>query len=904
MNHEPKRPSPDALLAYAQVEEQQQVQGKLKIFLGYVAGVGKTYAMLEAAHQRREEGVDVVVGYIETHGRAETEELVAGLEIIPRRQVEYRGVTLPEMDVDAVLARRPQLALVDEFAHTNAPGSRHPKRYQDVEELLAAGIDVYTTLNIQHLESLNDVVAQITQVTMRETVPDRLLDTATEIELIDLPPDELLKRLKEGKVYVPDQATRAVERFFRPGNLTALREMALRRAAARVDDQMRAYMRTRAIPGPWPAGDRLLVCVSSSPLSERLVRTARRLAEPLNAKWYALYVETPAHAQLKEADRDRVARTLRLAEELGGKAVIKPGRKVAQTVIDYAHRHNVTKVIAGKPIRPRWLDLLNNSLVDQIIDLSGNIDVYVISSAAEPPPPLITSTLRPHQPWRRYLESFGWVAATTLLSEIFRTFISPTNLVMLYLLAVVIVALRLGRGPAILASILSVLAFDFFFVPPRLTFAVSDTQYVLTFAGLLIVGLVISTMASQTRDQAEAARRRETQTATLYSLSRDLAAAVGLEAIMQAVITHIGETFDREVAVFLPEGDRLVAHAISPGFKLDEDKLAVAVWAFRHGQPAGRHTDTLSAADARYLPLKTARGIIGVLAFKLARSGIHSTPDQRRMMEAFASQTALAIERAQLAEIARQTQLLQETEKLQSALFNSISHDLRTPLASITGSLSSLLEDNLDIAGQRELLKNAHEEAGRLNRLVGNLLDMSRLEAGALRVVRQPCDAQDVLGAALQQLDSMLLNRMINIELAADLPLVPLDFVLIVQAVVNVLDNAAKYSPPTAPIDIQARVNAEWLEIQIGDRGVGIPPEDLTRVFNKFYRAQHTLSTAAANGEQPQLPPGTGLGLSISNSIVEALGGQIWAENRPGGGTIMTLRLPLGEGAIYGHFNE
>ncbi len=886
------RPNPDELLAYVQAEEQQQARGKLKIFLGYVAGVGKTYAMLEAAHQRKAEDVDVVAGYVETHGRVETEALLEGLEIIPRKQIEYRGVSLPEMDVDAVLARRPQLALVDELAHTNAPGSRHPKRCQDVEELLAAGIDVYTTLNVQHLESLNDVVAQITGVTVRETVPDRLLDEAHEIELIDLPTNELLQRLREGKVYVPDQAARAIGKFFRPGNLSALREMALRRAAARVDDQMRAYMQTRAIPGPWPAGDRLLVCVSPSPLSERLVRTGRRLADPLNAEWLAVYVETPAHARLTESDRDRVARTLRLAEELGAKVITLPGRAVAETIIDYARRHNVTKIIAGKPVRPRWLDWLHGSLVDQIIRQSGDIDVYVISSPAEPVSPIPTTTLQPHRPWNRYLQSIAWVAAATLLGEIIDPFISPANLVMLYLLAVVIAALRLGRGPSITAALVSVVAFNFFFVPPRYTFEVADPQYLITFASLLIVGLAISTLASRVREQVEDARRRATQMATLYALSRDLAAAAGLEAIMQAVITHIGQTFDREVAVFLPEGERLVARAVSPGFGLDEDKQAVATWAFQHGQPAGRGTDTLPAADARYLPLKTAQGVVGVLALKLARSGLHSTPEQRRMMEAFASQTALAIERAQLAETARQAQLLQETEKLQTALFNSISHDLRTPLASITGSLSSVLEDNLDSATQQDLLKTAHEEARRLNRLVGHLLDMSRLEAGALKVSRQPGDIQDVIGAALQQLNGPLANRPIEINLPADLPLVSLDFVLMVQALVNVLENAAKYSSPTSPIDIQAQVGGDELEIQIADRGSGIPPSDLTRIFTKFYRVLRPTQA----GERAEPPPGTGLGLSISSGIIEAHGGRIWAENRPGGGTIVTLTLPLDQG--------
>jgi two-component system sensor histidine kinase KdpD len=902
MPNDPSRPSPEALLAYAQAEEQQQTRGKLKIFLGYVAGVGKTYAMLGAAHQRRAESIDVIVGYAETHGRVETEELLTGLEIIPRQQVEYRGVMLPEMDMDAILARRPQLALVDELAHTNAPGSRHPKRYQDVEELLAAGIDVYTTLNIQHLESLNDVVAQITGITVRETVPDRLLDEANEIELIDLPPAELLQRLEEGKVYVPDQAARAIQKFFRPGNLTALREMAMRRAAERVDDQMRTYMQTRAIPGPWPAGDRLLVCISPSPLSERLIRAGRRLADPLDAEWFAMYVETPGHAQLSEVERDRVDRTLRLAEELGAKVVSLPGPTVAETIIDYARSHNITKIIAGKPLRSRWLNFLKDSLVDQLINQSGDIDVYIISSAAETPSAIVSPTaLRPHRPWNRYLQSIALVGLATLVGEVIDPVVSPANLVMLFLLAVVIASLRLGRGPAIVAAVFSVVGFNFFFVPPRYTFAVADPQYLITFGSLLIVGLAISTLASQVREQAEVARRRETQTATLYALSRDLASAVGLDEIMQAVITHIGQTFDREVAVFLPVGERLTAPGVSPGFGLDEDKLAVAAWAFQHGRPAGRHTDTLSAADARYLPLKTARGVVGVLGLKLARSGLDSTPEQRRLMEAFASQTALAIERANLAETARQAELLRQTEKLQTALLNSISHDLRTPLASITGSLSSLLDDEaaFNPATRQELLKTAHEEAGRLNQLVGNLLDMSRLEAGALKISYQPSDIQDVIGAALQRLDGLLAGREVKVDLPPDLPLLPLDFVLVVQALVNVLDNAVKYSPPDAPIEVRAQVSGNSLQLEIADRGPGLPPDDLTRIFDKFYRGPHTAPGIPSDRrKRSDAPPGTGLGLSISSGIIEAHGGRIWAENRPGGGLIIKLLLPLQEKGV------
>lgn len=885
---QPGRPNPEALLAHAQVEEQQQTQGKLKIFLGYVAGVGKTYAMLQAAHQRRAEGIDVVVGYIETHGRPETEVLLKGLEIIPRRQLNYRGLNLTEMDIDAVLARRPQLALVDEFAHTNAPDLRHPKRYQDVEELLAAGIDVYTTLNIQHLESLNDVVAQITGVTVRETVPDGLLDQPVEIELIDLPPDELRKRLSEGKVYVPDQAGQAIQKFFRPGNLNALRELTLRRAAERVDDQMRAYMQIRAIPGPWPAGERLLVCVSPSPLSERVVRGGRRLAEPLNAEWLAVYVETPGHAGLPETERERVAHTLQLAENLGAKSITLTGRDVVETLLNYARQHNVTKIIAGKSLRPTWRDWLSRSLVDKLIRHSGDIDVYVITDTPQPTPPAELLTFKPRSSWSSYIQSLGLVGVVTLIGELIHRYIVPTNLVMLFLLVVVIAAIRLGRGPAIVASISSVLVFDFLFVPPRLTFAVSDTQYLLTFAALFIVGFVISTLISQTREQAEAALRRERQTAAVYALSRDLAAAVGLEAITQTVITHTGETFDREVAIFLPagEGQHLIAQAVSPGFMLDEDKFAVATWAFQHGQLAGRGTDTLPAADARYLPLKTARGVVGVLGIKLSKTGQASTPEQRRLMETFASQTALAIERAQLAEQARQAQLLRETEKLQAALFDSLSHDLRTPLASITGSLSSLLdvETQLDPDTRRDLLRTAYEEADRLNRLVGNLLDMTRVQAGALRVALQPCDLQDLIGVALQHFNLALRQRPIKVEIPANLPLVPLDFVLMTQVLVNLLDNALKYSPPESPLELGVQVRDGEVELQVADSGPGIPAADLPHVFDKFYR-----------GHQVDRIRGTGLGLAISKGIVEAHSGKIRLDNRPSGGTVATIILPLAE---------
>jgi len=884
MPTEPTRPDPDKLLAQVQAEEQAQQRGHLKIFLGYAAGVGKTYAMLEAAHQRKNEGVDVVVGYVETHKRHETEALVNGLEVIPRRQITYHNVHLTEMDIDAILKRKPQLVLVDELAHTNAPGSRHAKRHADVEELLEGNIDVYSTLNIQHIESLNDVVAQITGMTVRETIPDSVIDAVTDIELIDLPPDELIKRLQDGKVYVPDQAQRAIEKFFRKGNLTALRELTMRRAAERVDDQMRAYMRTRLIPGPWPAVERLLVCISPGALGERLIHTARRLADELKAEWFAVYVETPDQVHLSQEQRDQVARSLRLAEELGARTASLPGQSVAATVMEYAHRHNVTKVIAGKPIHSRWIEFLRGSVVDRLIRLSGPIDVYVINSEAEPQTRKIMEGWRPHRPLGRYLLGLLLVAGATGLSALIAPFISPTNMVVVYLLAVVVAAVYLGRGPAILTSILGVAAFDYFFVPPHLTLAVSDTEYLLTFFGLLGVGLVISQLTAQIREQAEAVKHREIQTVALYELGRDLTVAANLEDVTQAAISHIGQTFSREVAVFLPENNSPKLYATSPGLTISDNDLAVATWTFEHGQPAGRGTDTLPEASMRYQPLKTMRDVVGVLGVKPIDPNRVLTRDQLRTLDAFANQIALAIERARLAEQARQAEMLEITEKLQTALLNSISHDLRTPLVSITGALSSLANDQLflDESARRSLIETASEEAERLNRLVGNLLDMTRLESGAMHIKRAACDLQDLIGSSLEEASSRLGNRAVKVDVPDDLPLVQMDFVLIERVLVNVIDNALKYSAPETPIEIMATKAGAFIEIMVADRGVGIPPQDLIRIFDKFYRVQ-----------QPDNVSGTGLGLAICKGIVDAHGGFISAENRPGGGTIITIALPV-----------
>jgi two-component system sensor histidine kinase KdpD len=909
MNTETQRPDPDALLERIQAEEDRRSSGRLKIFLGYVAGVGKTFAMLEAAHQRLKEGVDVVAGYVETHARKETDALLAGLEVVPRRQVEYHGALLGELDLDAVLARRPALVLVDELAHTNAPGLRHPKRFLDVEEILRAGIDVYTTLNIQHLESLNDVVRQITGVTVRETVPDRIVDEAFEIEIIDLPTGELLQRLKEGKVYIPDQAVRALEHFFRQGNLTALRELSLRRAAARVDNQMIDYMHTRSIPGPWPASQRIMVCISSHPMGERLIRAGRRLADDMGAEWTVLFVETPGHLKMPAENSQRIQRNLRLAEELGARVVSITSENVAATVIDFAREQNITKIIAGKPLRPRWIELVRGTVIDQIIRQSGGIDVYVVSEGAEElrrawrlnfPNPFT-----PHRPLGRYLASIGLVALFSGLVWLLFPFLAPTNLAMIYLVAVILAAIFLGRGPSIVASVLSVLTFDFFFVEPRFTFSVNDTQYVLTFIALLLVGLIISNSAALLRDQVVALRRRQLQSTILNNLGRELTAAITLEQVLQTVIRNVSEIFNREVVIFLPEGEQLVVKASSPEFQIDASEIAVADWAYKNNRAAGRGTDTLPSAAIRYTPLVTVRGTIGVLGAKPQDVQHHLSEDQRSLLESVVNLAALAIERASFAQNAAQAETLRNTEKLQSALLNSISHELRTPLAAITGVLTTLgesarggAEERLEPGVALELVDAATRQAQRLNRLVGNLLDMTRLEAGALRLNRQPLDLQDLIATITADPSAGLAMHPLQTQVPDDLPLVQADAVLMGQVLVNLLDNAGKFSPPQTPVRISARVAGEEVIISVADEGIGIPPADLERVFDKFYRVVDSAHADQASG--------TGLGLSICKGIVESHGGRIWAQNNPERGeapyqgVTVSFSLPLDPGDRHG----
>jgi len=883
MDHE--RPDPDELLKRIRQEEEREARAKLKIFFGASAGVGKTYAMLVEAHERRRAGVDVVVGLIESHGRRETEALIDGLEVLPRRGLEYRGVRLHEFDLDAALTRRPALILLDELAHTNVPGSRHLKRWQDVEELLAAGIEVYTTLNVQHVESLVDVVSEITGVTMRETVPDSILERADEIELVDLPPDDLLQRFREGKVYVPERAEWATENFFRKGNLIALRELALRQTAQRVDAQMEFYRRTKGIAAPWGVRERILVCVGEPAQGVRLVRAARRLAASLKADWIVLHVETPGQLSQSRAVRDYVVDVLGFAAELGAETEVISGLSVRDEILAFARARNVTRLVLGRSRHPRWRELLAGSLAAELMRRT-DLDVWVLREDADAgtrpaPPPMPVEVS-----WRVWVGTASLVALCSGLAALMQHQFDLSNLAMVYLLGVVVTAIAFGRGPAIVAAVLSVGTFDFFFVPPRYTFRVSDTQYLVTFAVMLLVAAVIGTLTARLREQLESARLRERRTAALYRLSHELAACASARDVLGVAVDRIAEVFDGRTAILLPdEHDRVAVSAGDVGlFGGGEHERAVAQWTFGNAQPAGLGTPTLPAARGLHLPLVGSERVLGVLSFQPADQGPLRDPDRLRLLQAFASQTAIALERCELAEAAERARTQAEAERTRSALLSSVSHDLRTPLAAITGAATSLRDDDarLQPATRHELAETISHEAQRLNRLIGDLLDMTRVESGALRARKAWHSLEEVVGAALVRLEPTLGDRPVRLSIPGDLPLVPLDDVLFEQLVANLVENAHKYSAAGQSIEISAALRDRWLEFQVADRGPGFAPGEEQHVFEKFYRG------AAASGR-----PGAGLGLTICRGIAEAHGGRIEAANRPEGGAVFTVWLPL-----------
>ena len=887
-----QRPSPEALLEAARREESRA--GRLKIFVGAAPGVGKTYEMLQQARARKQDGYDIVVGVVETHGRKETQALLEGLEIVPRKRLEYRGQWLEEMDLDAIIAHHPQIVLVDELAHTNAPGSRHPKRYLDVEELLNRGIDVYSTVNIQHIESLNDVVAQITHVRVRETVPDSVFDRADAIELVDLTPDDLIQRLKEGKVYVPKQAERALEHYFSPGNLTALRELALRRTAERVDEQLLTHMQAHAIPGPWAAGERILVCVSEDPRAAGLVRYAKRLADRLHAPFTALCVETRRSLQWSEEERDRVADTLRLAEALGGEAVTLPGGdrgRIADDVIGFAQANNITQIIIGKSSRSRWFEILHGSVVHDLVRRSGNISVNVIAGEELKRDPIPKKTVRTAKgvepdPWP-YVVALAVVAAALGIGQLVQPGLGIENVDLVFLTAVVGVAVRYGLWPSLLATVASSLCYNFFFLPPIYTFTITDPPNVAAFVFFTIVAVVVSHFAARGRTQTVAAHERVRAVELLYAFSRKLAGVGTLDDVLWASAYQTALMLKVRVVLLLPEDGSIVVKAgYPPEDILDEADIAAAKWAWENNRAAGRGSDTLPGAKRLFLPMRTGRGAIGVIGIDSDKPGPLLTPDQRRLLDALIDQAAVAIERVCLVEDVDRAKRTIETDRLRSALLTSISHDLKTPLAAVLAAAGTLrdLSTALSDAEKADLLTTVIDESERLNRFIANLLDMTKLESGAIVPNTALHDLGEIVGSALRRASRILARHRVELELASELPMLDVDAVLFEQVLFNLLDNAAKYSPEDTTIRIRSWRDRDSVCLQVLDEGDGIPPADLEHIFDKFYRVE----------KGDQVRAGTGLGLAISRGFIEAMHGTITAANRGDRrGAVFAIRLPI-----------
>lgn len=882
------RPDPDQLLAQVKSLENQGSRGQFKIFFGYAAGVGKTYSMLQSARQAKREGREVVVGYVEPHGRAETEALLEGFESLSLLEIPYRGVTLREFDVDAALSRRPELILVDELAHTNAEGCRHEKRWQDIEELLEAGIHVWTTLNVQHIESLNDVIGQITGIVVRETIPDHVFAEADDLELIDITPEELLVRLQAGKVYVSQQAQRALQSFFQKPNLTALRELSLREAADRIHSDVEEGRREKASSRPWATVDRLLVCIGPSPTTARVIRTAKRMATALNAPWLAVSVDLTGD-QSSSSARQQIAQHFQLAERLGAETVTLAGQNVTGTILDYARSRNVTKILIGKTKQPRWRRFLVGTVVDDLLDQSGEIDVYVIHGKEDAETVAPQKKLVSHFDRTLFLKSALAISLSACLAGGLRslqTADAEANTAMLFLAGVAWTAFRYGRGPAVFSSLLAVLIFDFFFVPPLYTFATADAQYAVTFGVMLIIALVISTLTSRLRAQIESARLRERRTAALFELGKQLSSLSGEVFLVNAAGSKLSEMTGGEIAIYLNRSSAPAELTFGNGssFATHPVSLPTAQWVIDHEQIAGTGTNTLPNAVAVFFPLIGSQKVLGAIGVRTSEMHSLLEPDQRRFLEACSNQLALSLERDQLAIDAAEARIQAETEQVRNSLLSGVSHDLKTPLAAIAGASSSLLQSShLDETTRHQLLEAISDETTRLHRLLENILQMSKLDAGATAPHMQWHLLEEIIGSALHRTRLELAQHPVQITIPDHLPLILVDGLLLEQVFVNLLENAARHTPAGTQLQITAALESDAVRVSVSDDGPGIPGDDLEKIFNRFYRAP----PRADSGR------GSGLGLAICRAIVTAHGGSITATNNPTGGAEFVVRLPL-----------
>lgn len=886
MNNEVQRPDPDALLARLEAESAQQQRGKLKIFFGASPGVGKTYAMLAAARSLQAQGVDLVIGVVETHGRSETAEMVCGLELIAPQRIEYKGHQLLEFDIDAALARKPELVLVDELAHSNAPGSRHPKRWQDVEELLAAGIDVFTTVNVQHLESLNDVIGGITGVKVWETLPDHVFDQADEIVLVDLPHDELLQRLKEGKVYIPQQAERAVQNFFRKGNLLALRELALRRTADRVDEDVLAYRRETSVTTVWPTQESLLVCIGAGVGSNKLIRAGARLAAQFSVPWHVIYIETSKLQRLSEGDRSRILRTLKLAQDLGATTASLSGDDTIAVTTSYAREHNLGKVVVGRETTKLWP--WQRSFAEQLGQKAPELEVVLVArdvderTTGESEAAKLAAEEIPIA-WRDYLLAATGVALTAFGATPLLPHLELANIVMIFLSMAVFIAYRLGRGPGALAAVLSVAAFDFFFVPPRFSFAVSDVQYLPTFAVMLLVALLIGQMTARLKFQAGVALGREQRMRALFEMARELSSALAIEQIVEISQRFVDRVFGaRSTLMALDTSDHL---QVVSGSELPELDIGVAHYALDHNEPAGCSTSTLPSASALYLPLKAPMRTRGVLVVVPPSGQWSVPPEQQRLLETSASLIAIALERVHFISVAQEALVKMESEQLRNSLLSALSHDLRTPLTVLSG-----LAESLNIAGpplpkeQADIANAIRDEALRTSVLVSNLLDMARLQSGDVKLNRDWQPLEEVIGVALLSRGAVLAEHTVNISLPAELPMLYFDSILMERVFCNLLENAAKYTPAGSVITISAQRVGNDVEICVEDDGPGLPTGKEEALFAKF-----------ARGRSESTVSGVGLGLSIVRAIVEAHDGTIRAEKSSAGGARFVIAMPCGD---------